>query len=327
MKLYFLGSAREALAVAAALSAFAANSLLCRWALHVCAMDPAGLGSIRLVSAAVTLVLVSWVARRPLRPVGGHWASALLLCVYVFCFSSAYVELAAGTGALVLFALVQVTMLGGALEAGESVAWKELAGGTAAMAGLFVLLAPGWQTPSLKGALLMAIAGMAWGIYSLRGRSAVDSLHTTTGNFVRALPFSVLMLIVVLRRSELHPTGILLAVGSGALATGLGYVVWYWALKRMDASRAAWLQLLVPLLSAIGGIGVLGESLSPRLACSATLILGGLGMALYADAAPRKAGGRRLRMMRRSSGVRSQVQQSAVKAARARARVPILSPR
>ncbi|HMP77363.1 MAG TPA: DMT family transporter [Kiritimatiellia bacterium] len=271
---------REILALCAALSAFAANSLLSRWAMSRCAMDPAGFGSIRLLSAALTLLALTLLSGQGLRALGGRWSSALLLCVYAFCFSFAYVELSTGAGALILFGLVQVTMLGGAVEEGHRFSAGQLAGGVLALAGLFSLLAPGWQAPSLRGALLMAAAGLAWGLYSLRGRASGDPMRETTGNFLRSIPAVLVVAALAVNRTRLDSSGVLMAVFSGGAATGLGYVVWYWALKRISSARAAWLQLLVPLLSAVGGLVFLGEPFSMRLLASGALMVGGLAIIL-----------------------------------------------
>jgi len=296
-----IGALRAILLTTGALVAFAANSLLCRLALGAMAIDPAAFSAIRLVSGAAALWLVSALLGRT-APIGrsGSWISAIMLFAYAAAFSFAYVDLTAGTGALLLFGSVQATMIFAGLRAGERphvLAWTGIG---IALSGLIVLVLPGMQAPSLAGALLMAAAGIAWGIYSLRGRSGsasrtgataapgvrtaalqgarADAIATTTDHFVRAVPF--VLVLALLRAPALHvsPGGVLLAAISGAVTSGLGYVIWYAALPSMTATRAAAVQLTVPVLAAAGGVSFLAEAPTLRLLAAAILILGGVAL-------------------------------------------------
>jgi len=283
---------RPVLAVAGlttiAMLAFAANSLLCRLALQQDRIDPASFGAVRLLAGALVLALVMQAKRQPVTGSGG-WRSAVLLFAYVALFSFAYVSLPAGTGALILFGAVQLTMLGAGLLAGERFAAAGWCGLLLACAGLAVLLLPGAAAPSLFGALLMAGAGVAWGGYSLRGRGAGDPLAATAGSFLRAAPMGVLLSLGVwlAPATQVHADarGVVLAVASGAVTSGLGYVVWYAALRRLSALRAAVVQLSVPLIAAAGGALLLEEAFTLRLGVSALAILGGIALVLGSRAA------------------------------------------
>jgi drug/metabolite transporter (DMT)-like permease len=270
-----------------AMLAFAANSLLCRLALQHDRIDPASFGAVRLVAGALVLACVVRMGRRPQGEDGG-WRSAALLFAYVALFSFAYVSLAAGTGALILFGAVQLTMLGVGLLRGERFAPAGWLGLALAMAGLAVLLLPGAAAPSPGGAVLMAGAGVAWGGYSLRGRGAADPLAATAAGFLRAAPLGILLALAFTSRLHADARGVGLAVVSGALTSGLGYVVWYAALRRLTALRAAAVQLSVPLVAALGGVLLLGEAFTLRLGLAALAILGGIGLVLGS----RAAGGR-----------------------------------
>ena len=272
---------RTILLSALALVAFASNSLLCRVALRGGAIDPASFTTIRMSSGALALVLILLVTKRGRVPLTGGWASAALLALYAISFSFAYLSLSAGTGALVLFAGVQATMMGVALLSGERLRRVEWIGFVVALAGFAALVAPGVQAPSPIAAGLMAMAGIAWGVYSLRGRGNSDSLAETAGNFVRAVPIAVSVSLLALPVARATGTGVLLATLSGAIASGIGYVIWYQALRGLTAATASMVQLIVPVLTAIGGIVLLSESLSLRMALSSILILGGGGLALF----------------------------------------------
>jgi len=263
---------------AVAMLAFAANSLLCRLALQQGRIDPASFGAIRLAAGALTLVCV--MRGRGARHQETGWASAVLLFAYAALFSFAYVSLPAGTGALILFGAVQLTMLGAGLLSGERFAAGGWIGMALALAGLAILLLPGAAAPSLYGAALMAGAGVAWGGYSLRGRGAPDPLAATAASFVRAAPLAVLLVLPFSARVHADARGVGLAVASGALTSGLGYVVWYAALRHLTALRAAVVQLSVPLLAAGGGVLLLGEAFTGRLALAALAILGGIALVL-----------------------------------------------
>ena len=264
-----------------ALIAFAANSILCRMALGVASIDPASFSTVRVASGALTL-LVIWVISQSkgAKKLSGSWVSAGMLFLYMISFSFAYVSLSAGTGALILFGAVQATMILSALWEGERPRREEWLGLVMAIAGLVYLVSPGLTAPSLTGSTLMAIAGIAWGVYTLRGRGSADSLGETTGNFVRAVPFVIVVSLLALRDMNLSAEGALLAVLSGAFASGLGYAVWYAALRGLTSIRAATVQLTVPVLAAGGGVLFLDESISYRLAISAILILTGIGLAV-----------------------------------------------
>ena len=265
---------------AAAMVAFAANSLLCRLALQHQGIDPASFGSIRLVSGALTLALVVRFRARPPSPARVDWLAAAMLFAYVAFFSFAYLSLPAGTGALILFGAVQLTMLGAGLGSGERfgpVAWL---GFVLAAGGLVYLVLPGVAAPPLLGAVLMAVAGVAWGVYSLRGRGVADPLAATARNFLRAVPMALALSLIFVARAHADATGIALAVASGAVTSGLGYVIWYAALARLSAMQAATVQLSVPLLAAIGGVLLLSEAITPRLAAASVAILGGIAIVL-----------------------------------------------
>jgi drug/metabolite transporter (DMT)-like permease len=277
---------------AVAMLAFAANSLLCRLALQQGRIDPASFGAIRLAAGALTLVCVMR-GRGPARTdraadTSAGWPSAVMLFAYVALFSFAYVSLPAGTGALILFGAVQLTMLGAGLLSGERFAAGGWLGMALALAGLAILLLPGAAAPSLSGAALMAGAGAAWGGYSLRGRGAPDPLAATGASFVRAAPLAILLVLPFATRVHADAGGAGLAVASGAVTSGLGYVVWYAALRGLTALRAAVVQLSVPLLAAAGGVLLLGEAFTARLALAALAILGGIGLVLGSRAVRRK---------------------------------------
>ncbi len=263
-----------------ALVAFASNSILCRLALGNATIDPASFTSLRIASGAVTLSIIATLSRRGAARHGGGWMSAAFLFLYAAAFSFAYVTLPTGTGALILFGCVQLSMMMAALRAGERPRILEWAGLVIAFAGLVFLTAPGLTAPAPVGSALMALAGVAWGVYSIRGRRGSDPLLETTGNFVRAVPFALAVSLVMIARHHVSIQGCVLAVASGAVASGIGYVVWYAALRGLSATRAATVQLSVPVLAALGGILFLSEAVSLRLAASAMLILGGVGLAL-----------------------------------------------
>lgn len=268
-----------------ALVAFALNSLLCRMALRDGAIDPASFTTVRLASGALTLLVIVTVARGPRTAVSaGGWISAAMLATYAVAFSFAYLELNTGTGALILFGAVQVTMIGSGLGAGERLRAREWIGISLALLGFLYLVLPGLEAPSPGGAALMAGAGVAWGIYSLRGRRAADPVAETGGNFLRALPLGIAVSLLAPPATELGSRGVLLAIASGALTSGLGYVAWYAALRGLSATRAATLQLAVPVMAAFGGVLLLSEEVTPRLVVAAVIILGGVRLSLGAKA-------------------------------------------
>ena len=226
------------------------------------------------------LVLITLSTRRGSMDLRGSWGSAAVLFLYAVPFSFAYVSLGAGTGALVLFGAVQATMLVAAVSSGERPHVVQWSGLILALGGLVYLVLPGLAAPSPAGCALMSIAGVAWGLYSLRGRGASNPLAETAGNFARSVPLAVGVSVVAAPHVRVSADGVLLAVLSGALASGLGYVVWYAALSGLSATRAASVQLAVPVLAAAGGVAFLSERITGRLILSAILILGGVALAL-----------------------------------------------
>ena len=267
-----------------AMLAFAGNSLLCRAAFHATRIDAASFTSIRIVAGALVLWLV--VRLRDgfgkTRESAGNWASALALFTYALAFSFAYVSLGAATGALLLFGAVQATMIGVGLIRGERLRGRQVGGLVLALAGLVGLLLPGLSAPPLRGSLLMLTAGIAWGIYSLRGKGSGDALRVTAGNFMRAVAFAVGLAIgaAMLHRMSLDREGILLAIASGALASGIGYAIWYTALPGLKTTSAASVQLSVPVIAALGGIALLGETPTLRLLVASVAVLGGIALVI-----------------------------------------------
>ena len=262
-----------------ALIGFAANSVLCRLALGEGAIDPASFTSLRLVSGALALVAIAGFRGGVTRG-RGSWLSAWVLFLYAASFSFAYVSLSTGTGALILFGTVQVTMILAALARGERPRMVEWIGLVAALTGLVYLVSPGLTAPAPAGSVLMVTAGIAWGIYSLLGRGSGDAVRLTRDNFVRSVPMALAVSLVALPRFDISTRGAVLAAVSGAVTSGAGYALWYTALPWLTATRAATVQLAVPALAALGGIVVLGEVVSSRLVLSAALILGGVGLSL-----------------------------------------------
>ena len=266
-------------AVVLAMTAFAANSILCRLALGGTAIDPATFTLVRLVSGA--LVLASIVRlRESAPPLAGDWRSALNLFTYAAAFSYAYVTLSAGTGALLLFGAVQATMILTGLVRGDRLLPVQAAGLGLALAGLVALVLPGVTQPSWLGASLMVIAGIAWGLYSLRGRGNARPMATTAGNFLRAsLPACVLAIVMQSQR-QWDSSGVAYAALSGAIASGVGYAIWYSALPYLRPTQAATVQLSVPVLTAVGGVCLLGETLTLRLVLCSAAVLSGIGLTL-----------------------------------------------
>jgi drug/metabolite transporter (DMT)-like permease len=264
--------------------AFAGNSLLCRLALQHSAIDAASFTSVRLVAGAAVLALV--LRARPGTRRSGDWRGASALFVYAAAFSWAYASLPAATGALLLFGTVQVTMIGHGLWRGERLNPRQVAGLVAACGGLAAMLSPGAHAASWQGAGLMLCAGIAWGVYSLRGRGAADPLGMTAGNFLRASVLALALSALAWRSASVDVPGLLYAVASGALASGLGYVVWYTALRDLTATRAATVQLSVPVIAALGAVVMLDEPVTLRLALTSAVILGGVALVIV-DRRPR----------------------------------------
>jgi drug/metabolite transporter (DMT)-like permease len=263
-----------------ALVCFGANSVLCRLALRETAIDPATFTTIRVTSGAVMLLLVGWFTELAPASAAPSWTSALILVLYAIPFSFAYVGLSAGTGALLLFGFVQVTMLAGAWRLGERFHVAQWLGLAVAAVGLIYLVTPTLTTPAWDAAVAMAIAGFGWGLYSLRGRGSANPLAQTRANFVRSVPLVMLFSAATFWRAHVDLRGALLAVTSGAIASGLGYVFWYTALRGLTAFRASIVQFAAPVLTATGGVIFLGETISTRLLVSGALVIGGLVLAL-----------------------------------------------
>ncbi len=270
---------RAAAAALFALLAFAANSILCRMALRSAHIDPASFTTVRILAAALALGLLVRAAGGA-RPTGGSWTSALVLLAYAIFFSFAYVALPAGSGALLLFGAVQVVMIAVGFFGGERIDRIIGLGWLLAVAGLVLLLLPGVSAPPALQAGFMLIAGIAWGLYSLHGRSSSDALGDTAGNFLRAVPGTLLISLLFLAHRSADPLGILLAALSGAIASGLGYAAWYTALPRLGAIAAANAQLSVPVIAALAGVVLFAEPVTARLALASVLVLGGTALAV-----------------------------------------------
>jgi drug/metabolite transporter (DMT)-like permease len=259
------------------MTAFAGNSLLCRLALKQTSIDAATFTFIRIISGAIALWFIVKM-RKGSRDQAGSWISALALFAYAAAFSFAYISLSAGTGALLLFGAVQATMIFWGLRKGERLRVRQCVGLAFALAGLVALLFPGLSAPPAGGSILMLSAGMAWGIYSLRGKAAGDPASATAGNFLRAVPLAAGLSIALLPLAKLDRAGIGYAILSGAIASGVGYAIWYTALPSLKAATAATVQLSVPVLAAVGGIIFLGESITLRFLFASVAVLGGIAL-------------------------------------------------
>jgi drug/metabolite transporter (DMT)-like permease len=262
-----------------AVLAFAGNSLLCRLALKQTSLDASSFTTLRLVSGALVLWLIVRV-RHGQAMAYGNWWSAMALFGYAAGFSFAYIHLPAATGALLLFGAVQATMVAYGLARGERFRRPQLAGLLLALGGLLGLLLPGLSAPPLLGSILMLGAGVAWGIYSLRGMGAGNATLVTAGNFMRATPMAMMMSLALWSQTRLDTAGMVYAVASGALASGLGYTVWYTVLPALKATHAATVQLSVPVLATLGGVVFLGESITLRLVLASAAILGGIALVI-----------------------------------------------
>ena len=262
--------------------AFAANSVLCRLALGDNTIDAASFTIIRLVSGAFTLMLILAISNKAATtsstPSKGSWLAGLMLFLYAVTFSYAYISLDTGTGALILFGSVQITMIIVTLITGTRLHLTEWLGVTIAFGGFVYLMLPGAMMPSLSGFILMTTAGIAWGFYSLKGRGSSNPLSDTTFNFIRTIPFIIITAIIAFTYLQLSPFGITMAVLSGALASGVGYTIWYIALGGLSRTQAAVVQLSVPVIAAMGGIVFASEMLTKRLILSSVLILSGILM-------------------------------------------------
>jgi len=269
-----------------AMLAFAANSLLCRLALGQELIDAASFTTMRVISGALMLGLISWRRLRDRGRSGAGLWSAIALFMYMIFFSFAYLSLGAGTGALILFAAVQLTMFARALRDGAYFPWLSWIGLLMAVCGLVYLVSPGLTAPQPLGALSMALAGVAWGVYSLQGKRASDPLAATASNFLYCVPMVLCVSLVFAGRIDVTVSGVLLSAASGALASGLGYAIWYAALEGLSAARAATVQLSVPVIAAIGAVLLLAEPLTVRLVLASIATLGGVSLVLGQRAKP-----------------------------------------
>ncbi len=265
-----------------ALLAFAGNSVLCRMALRETSIDAASFTSLRLLAGAIALWLLVRLQRAPQQPTqSGNWRGALALFGYAALFSCAYLQLTTATGALLLFGAVQLTMIGYGIARGERPGWQAGTGILLAFAGLAWLLLPGLASPPIPNALMMLLAGVAWGIYSLLGRGASNPLQVTAGNFLRTVPLTAIFSLAALPWFHWDSTGALLAIISGAITSGIGYAIWYRALPMLQATQAATVQLSVPVIAAFGGTLLLQEPLSLRLLLAGAAVLGGIALVIF----------------------------------------------
>lgn len=272
--------ARTVSLTAVAMLAFAANSLLCRLALAQGLIDAATFTSVRIIAGAVTLGLMVLFRTGPRKRQRTRWRSVAMLFTYMATFSFAYLSLSAGTGALLLFGSVQLTMFAVALREGERFPLPSWGGFSLAIFGLIYLVLPGVAAPDPLGAVLMTVAGVAWGFYSLLGRQVADPLEATARNFVYSVPLVLVVSLIFLSEFSISYDGLFLAIASGAITSGCGYVVWYAALSGLTATRAATVQLSVPVIAAFGGILLLSELITMRTVLASAAILGGIAIVL-----------------------------------------------
>lgn len=265
-----------------ALIAFAGNSVLCRVALGEEQIDAAGFTAVRLISAALFLYLLFSFKRieKPLLSYG-HWWSSLMLFIYAICFSFAYLTLDTGTGALILFGSVQICMLTISKLSGERFSYLELIGLAMAVIGFIYLVLPTLSTPSLSGFVLMAMSGIAWGFYTLAGKKSLQPSLDTTMNFIRTIPMTMITLLFI-DFSSITNKGLVVAILSGVVTSGIGYIIWYKALPLLSNMQAAVTQLLVPVIATFGGLVFISEPISMRLVVASTLVLGGVLLVVIA---------------------------------------------
>jgi drug/metabolite transporter (DMT)-like permease len=273
-------TARTALLTIVAMIAFAANSLLCRLALGAALIDPASFATVRVISGALILGILVVLRDGDNTQTQTDWRAVAALFGYMIFFSFAYLSLGAGTGALILFGAVQLTMFIFAMRGGEYFPPLSWAGLALAAGGLVYLVSSGVTAPNIAGALLMTVAGISWGVYSLRGKLAAEPLRATARNFLFCVPAVLLVSVVTFGNAEFSLVGITLAAASGAVASGLGYAIWYAALSGLSAGRAATVQLSVPVIAAFGGVLLLGEAVTVRLLIASAATLGGVAVVL-----------------------------------------------
>jgi len=265
---------------ALAMIAFAGNSVLCRMALGAGVIDAASFATVRIASGGLVLSLLLAVRKAERKPEKANWRTVAGLFAYVAFFSFAYISLSTGTGALILFGAVQITMFVVALRAGEHFSGASWAGLFLAFGGLVYLVSPGLSAPDPVGAALMAVAGVAWGAYSLFGRGTADPLAATASNFIFCIPLVALVSLLFLQDLHLTARGVLLATLSGGITSGIGYAIWYEALKGLTAMQAATVQLSVPAIAAIGGVVIMAENVTLRLVIASLATLGGVWIVL-----------------------------------------------
>lgn len=262
-----------------ALIAFAANSVLCRLALGNGTLDASSFTGIRLLSGAFTLfIIISLKGGSKEASSKGSWTAGLVLFLYAITFSYAYLSVDTGTGALILFGSVQITMIMLSLVSGTRLHLIEWSGVIIAFTGFIYLILPDITTPSVNGFILMTVSGISWGIYTLKGRSSKNPLMDTTYNFLRTIPFVALLAIFTMQNMNYSSEGIILALISGAITSGVGYTIWYIALGGLSSTQAAVLQLSVPVIAAIGGVLFVSEEITTRLIISAVIVLSGILM-------------------------------------------------
>lgn len=275
------GSLRIVVLTVLAMLAFAANSVLGRLALDSGTIDAASFTFIRLLSGTLMLALLVRMRKASGNDNSrGSWLSGAMLFLYAICFSYAYLSLNTGIGALILFGMVQLTMIGWGLVRGERPSMMQWTGSVTAVAGLVYLLSPGVTAPSLVGALLMALAGVGWGVYSLRGRGVNQPLRVSADNFLRAAPMALVALLFAMPSWEVDLHGAVLAILSGAGASAIGYAIWYTVLPSLSATLAASVQLSVPVIAAAFGVILMAEPVTLRLVVSTVVILGGIGLVI-----------------------------------------------
>jgi drug/metabolite transporter (DMT)-like permease len=263
-----------------AMVAFAANSVLCRLALGAHLIDAASFATVRVVAGAAVLAALMAPRWRGRTRAPADWRMVIMLFGYMVFFSFAYITLSTGTGALILFGAVQLTMFGVALRSGERFSATSWVGLMMAFAGLIYLVSPGVTAPDPVGAVLMAVAGIAWGFYSLLGRSVADPLEATANNFIFCVPLVVVVSLIFLADYHATPGGVILASASGAVASGIGYAIWYKALRGLSTTQAATVQLSVPAIAALGGVLLMAEDLTMRLMLASAATLGGVWIVL-----------------------------------------------
>jgi drug/metabolite transporter (DMT)-like permease len=264
-----------------ALIAFAANSVLCRLALSHGAIDASSFTGVRLLSGAIALFFILSIKGNNKGVASkGSWSASFMLFLYAITFSYAYLSVDTGTGALILFGAVQITIILLTLFSGTRLHIHEWAGVTIAFVGFVYLMLPSITTPSINGFILMSIAGISWGIYTLKGRGSQNPLMDTTYNFLRTIPFVILLAVLTIQSVSYSSEGVVLAILSGAITSGLGYTIWYMVLGNLSSTKAAVIQLSVPVIAAVGGVIFVSETITLRLIISAVIVLGGILLVL-----------------------------------------------